>query len=197
MVKRIINKLRKLSYVKKFKAFGDNSRVDPPLRLLGEEYIEIGNNSSIMGGVRAEAIDKYQNQVFEPLLRIGDRTGLGQNCHLIATSKLIIGNEVTISGNVFISTCSHQYTEIDNNVSNQRLVSEDVIIGDYSFVGYGAAIFPGVKLGRQCIVGANSVVVKGDYPDYSVLVGSPAKIIKEYDPDLKEWIRCKNTVYQK
>lgn len=50
MVKRIINKLRKLSYVKKFKAFGDNSRVDPPLRLLGEEYIEIGNNSSIMGG---------------------------------------------------------------------------------------------------------------------------------------------------
>lgn len=142
------------------------------------------------GGVRMEALNIYQDQIFEPQLRIGDRTSLGQNCHLIATGNLFIGDDVTISGNVFISTCSHQYTELDRNVADQKLTSEDVSIGDNSFIGYGAAIFPGVKLGKQCIVGANSVVVRGDYPEYSVLAGNPARIIKRYNSDFKMWIKC-------
>ena len=55
-------------------------------------------------------------------------------------------------------------------------------------IGMNSTILPGVVLGRHCVVGANSVVTKGDYPDYSVLAGVPAKIIKRYDLVTKTWI---------
>ena len=45
-----------------------------------------------------------------------------------------------------------------------------------------------VKIGRHCVVGANSVVTK-DIPDYSIAVGSPAKVVKHYDFDRKEWVK--------
>lgn len=47
----------------------------------------------------------------------------------------------------------------------------------------------GVKLGKHCVVGTNAVVMKGQYPDYCVLVGNPAKIIKKYDFNKLEWVR--------
>lgn len=191
MIIRIINRLRKCIYRKKFKSFANTSRIEKPLRLLGEKYIEIGECSSIMKGIRLEAIDTYGEQKFSPYLRMGNRVGLGQNCHLIATGNLLIGNDVTISGNVFISTCNHQYTDIDINVSKQKLDSEDVKVGDYSFIGYGAVILGGVTLGKQCVVGANSVVLKGSYPDYSVLAGVPARIVKQYNIEEHEWKNIK------
>ena len=59
-------------------------------------------------------------------------------------------------------------------------------IGENCFIGYGAVIMPGTVLGRQCIVGANSVV-KGVYPDYCVIAGVPARIIRRYNFQTEEW----------
>jgi NDP-sugar pyrophosphorylase family protein len=50
-------------------------------------------------------------------------------------------------------------------------------IGEYTFIGSGSYIMPGVKIGKGCVIGTNSVVTK-DIPDYSIAVGSPAKVIK-------------------
>ena len=44
----------------------------------------------------------------------------------------------------------------------------------------------GTKLGKQCVVGANSVV-RGEFPDYCVIVGAPARVVKKYNPDTKIW----------
>ena len=54
---------------------------------------------------------------------------------------------------------------------------QTVTIGDCSYIGINAIIVGNVKIGKYCVIGANSVVTK-DIPDYSVAVGSPAKIIK-------------------
>lgn len=85
---------------------------------------------------------------------------------------------MTISGNVFISNVDREYSEIGVPVLKQSLISRETIIGDNCFIGYGAMILPGTKLGRQCVVGANAVV-KGEFEDYSVIVGVPGKVIKK------------------
>jgi acetyltransferase-like isoleucine patch superfamily enzyme len=54
----------------------------------------------------------------------------------------------------------------------------------------GSAIMAGTRLGKQCIVGANSVV-KGEFPDYCVIVGAPAKIVKKYNFETQEWEKVK------
>lgn len=62
-----------------------------------------------------------------------------------------------------------------------------VSIGDESFIGMGARIFPGVSIGKHCIVGANAVVTH-NVPDYCVVAGVPARIIKKYDFSACKWI---------
>ena len=54
----------------------------------------------------------------------------------------------------------------------------------------GAAIMAGTVLGKQCVVGANAVV-RGTFPDFCVIVGAPARIVKKYNPDTQKWEKWK------
>lgn len=122
---------------------------------------------------------------------IGDNTSIGQNFHVVSyTDDLIIGNNVTISGNVFISNCDHNYQAIGIHIINQELVYKKTVIGDGCYIGYGAVILAGTMLGKQCIVGANSVV-RGEFPDYSVIAGCPGRIVKQYNQEKHIWERAK------
>jgi acetyltransferase-like isoleucine patch superfamily enzyme len=57
--------------------------------------------------------------------------------------------------------------------------STAVVIGDGTFIGVSSVILPNARLGKRCVIGANSVVTAGYYPDGSVLMGSPAQIIRK------------------
>ena len=57
------------------------------------------------------------------------------------------------------------------------------MIGDGSWLGHGAVVLTGVTIGKHVVIGANSVVTK-DIPDFSVAVGSPARVIRQYDETL-------------
>ncbi|WP_265348157.1 DapH/DapD/GlmU-related protein, partial [Enterobacter cloacae] len=72
-------------------------------------------------------------------------------------------------------------------IYQQPMNNKRTTIGENCFIGAGAKILAGTTLGKQCIVGANSVV-KGDFPDYCVISGIPAKIIKKYDVESKRWL---------
>jgi acetyltransferase-like isoleucine patch superfamily enzyme len=85
-----------------------------------------------------------------------------------------------------ITDISHGYSQLDTGVMDQPLEVGDVEVGDYCFLGMGCRIMPGTKLGKQCVVGANAVVM-GEYPDYCVLVGSPARIVKRYNKATQSW----------
>ena len=63
---------------------------------------------------------------------------------------------------------------------------EPVSIGDKTWIGDNVCILPGTRIGRGSVVGANSVV-RGVFPDYCVIVGAPARIVKRYDPVRKGW----------
>lgn len=170
-----------------FKSFGYRSYICKPDRIIGKKYIEIGGGVTILHHLRVEAVDLYGNDKFTPKIIIEDNVSIEENAHIIATGELRICKGTTISGNVFISDCYHDYKNIDVDSIQQMLLRKDTYIGENTFIGFGAVILPGVKLGKQCIVGANAVVLAGVYPDYSVLAGVPAKIVKQYNFDSMKW----------
>lgn len=85
-----------------------------------------------------------------------------------------------LSPNVYITDCDHEYRNVDISIIDQGIVQkrQKVSIGDGSYIGINAVIVGNVKIGKHCVIGANSVVTK-DVPDYCVAVGSPAKVIKK------------------
>jgi acetyltransferase-like isoleucine patch superfamily enzyme len=66
-----------------------------------------------------------------------------------------------------------------------------VVIGEGSFIGFNSVILPNVVIGRHSVVGAHSVVTR-DVPDYCVVAGNPARLIKRYSWQTKTWERCES-----
>ncbi len=163
-----------------FKHFGNMSYIGKPLYIEGKRKISVGNRTRIFPGIRMEAIKNGS-------IVIGSNTVMEQNVHIISMdSELTIGNDVTIAPNVFITNVNHDYKDIEKSVMNQGHIVKETVIGDGCFIGYGAAIQAGTILGKHCIVGTNAVV-RGTFPDYSVIVGVPARVIKQYDEKTKTW----------
>ncbi len=121
-------------------------------------------------------------------LSIGDETYVGRFCHFYATSSIKIGKKVLIADKVYIADNLHQFEDVSMPVIDQPVKQTgEVVIGDGAWLGENVCVI-GAKVGRQSVIGANTVVMK-DIPDYCVAVGSPAKIIKRYSFEKKEWLK--------
>ena len=116
-------------------------------------------------------------------VRIGEGSEIGERCRISIANSLNIGKKVLLSPNVYITDCDHEYRNIGIPVIDQGIVQngQTVSIGDGSYIGINTVIIGNVKIGKHCVIGANSVVTK-DAPDYSVAVGSPAKVMKKLAP---------------
>ena len=148
---------------------------------MGAKNIKVGNNFKCQKRVRIETflIDKYYQN--KPIISIGDNVYINWDCHIGGINKIIIGNNVLIGSKVMI--IDHQHGEITNEALKlppaiRPLYSKGpVIISDNVWIGEGTAIMPNVTIGKNSIIGANSVVTK-DIPDNCVVAGIPARIIK-------------------
>jgi len=89
---------------------------------------------------------------------------------------------------VTITDITHPYENIDVSPKDACYETSPVVIGRDCHIANGAVILPGVKIGNHCVVGANSVVSAGScFPDYCIIAGVPARIIKKYNQDTKLW----------
>lgn len=158
------------------------SYIGRPAYIKNYRKIFIGRRVRIYPGARLEVLSA------DAQIRIGNNVSIGQNLHIVAYDKepLVIGCNTTLSANVFITNTEHTYELLDVHIMDQPLVNKPTIVGENCFLGYGAVIQAGTILGRQCVVGANAVV-KGEFPDYSVIVGAPARVVKRYDTSLQIW----------
>ncbi len=161
------------------------SYIGKPLFIFGSKKIFIGKKVRIFPNVRLEV------HGINSKITIGDNVGIAQNVHITSGSNLTIGKNTTILANVFITNIDHDYKELDVPVLQQKTLINETIIGENCFIGIGAAIQAGTILGKQCIVGTNSVV-RGKFPDYCVIVGNPAKIIKQFNFDTQKWEKYVN-----
>ena len=174
-----------LYYKLRLKSCGMKSSVGKPL-FWAPEQISIGDDVYIYKGCRIQTIVLTKEKKIDSQIIIGDRVTFQQNCHITAASTLIIGSNTTVSFGVSIQDTDHKYTELDVNILKQSLIIKRTQIGEYCFIGSGAKIQAGTILGKQCIIGTNAVV-RGIFPDYCVIVGVPARIIKRYNPKTKQW----------
>lgn len=174
--------MRALIYKPFFKHIGNMTYMGKPCFIEGCKKIKIGNKTRVFPGIRMEAIGAGE-------ILIGENCAIEQNVHIISQGdKLSIGDNTTISANVFISNVDHQYEDIAKSVMDQSMIVRHTSIGEGCFVGYGATILPGSQLGKHCIIGSNTVV-KGEFPDGCVIAGNPGRIVKTYDMERKEWIK--------
>lgn len=114
------------------------------------------------------------------VIRIGEGSEIGERCRISIANSLEIGERVLFSPNVYITDCDHEYHNVDVPVIDQGIVQkgQKVSVGEGSYIGINAVIVGNVRIGKHCVIGANSVVTK-DVPDYCVAVGSPARVIKQ------------------
>lgn len=157
-----------------------------PVLITSPHRIFIGSGVLIRPGFRLEVVEGRAGARINPRVVIGDRCNIEQNFHLACAAEIVIGNNVSITENVGIFDIWHPYEDISMPIKDQALRTAPVKIGEGSFIGMGAVIQPGVNIGRNCLIAANSVVTK-DIPDYSIAAGAPARIIKRYDGVAKEW----------
>lgn len=147
--------------------------------------IYIGKKCAIKGGkniiLEDSAVIRPYTQIWSGggTIRIGKGSEIGERCRISITNSLVIGEKVLFSPNVYITDCDHEYRNLEIPVIDQGIVQrgQRVFIGKASYIGINTVIVGNVKIGKHCVIGANSVVTK-DLPDYCVAVGSPAKVIK-------------------
>lgn len=185
---RIVRRLKSDIFIflnrKHFVKIGKRTRIYSPLKVYSRENISIGNNVKIeyKTWLAATPLD----DAYSCKLEIGDGTCIGHFNHIYATRSIIIGRNVLTADKVYITDNFHGHEDISTPIMFQPLKQlGEVIIGDGSWLGENVCVL-GVKIGKNCVIGSNSVVTK-NIPDFSVAVGIPAVIIKRYNTGLKKW----------
>jgi carbonic anhydrase/acetyltransferase-like protein (isoleucine patch superfamily) len=112
-------------------------------------------------------------------IRIGEGSNIqdGSVLHADIGKPLTVGKNVTVGHQVMLHGCT---------------------IGDESLIGIGAIVLNGAKIGKNCLVGAGSLVTEGkEFPDGSMIMGSPAKVVRELSPEQIEGLKTSAKNYVK
>jgi acetyltransferase-like isoleucine patch superfamily enzyme len=168
---------------RKFAAFGRGSAICFPVTaLFGERYLRIGSDTIIGPHVTLSAgISPSHELEVDTAVSIGDRCLIGQGSGIVAHESIEIGDDVFTGHHIYVTDANHGYEDPELPVGRQFGKAKPVRIGSGSWIGHGAVILPGARIGEHVVVGAGSVVT-GDLPDYSVAVGSPARVVRRYEP---------------
>jgi carbonic anhydrase/acetyltransferase-like protein (isoleucine patch superfamily) len=142
---------------------------------LGDHSPDIADTAQVMGRV---TLEEGANVWFGAVLRgdmdhlhVGRNSNVQDNSvvHADAGYPVHIGEGVTVGHQVMLHGCT---------------------IGDGSLIGIQAMVLNGAKIGKHCIVGAGSLVTEGkEFPDGSMILGSPAKVVKQLTPEQIEGLR--------
>ena len=169
-----------------------NQRLTRPrwyVRLLAPLYQHRAFSAKIYGSVRmdtppyrrfsigkrsvVESFSCINNAVGDVV--IGDYTRIGLHCTVIG--PVTIGNHVNLAQGITVSALNHNFEDMRLRIDEQGVNTSEIIIDDDVWIGANAVITAGVHIGRHSVVAAGAVVTK-DVPEYSVVGGVPAKVIR-------------------
>lgn len=163
----------------RFKEFGKDSLISyRAMNLKGLEHIKIGNKSKIGANVQLTAWSINSNR---PIIRIGNNCCIRDNAHITAIDFIRIGDNLLTGTNVLISDNAHgEFTKSDlvkSPLVRSVTSKGGVTIGDNVWLGNNVCVLSGVTIGQGVVVGANSVVLH-DVPDFTMVAGTPARVVK-------------------
>jgi serine acetyltransferase len=164
---------------RRFGAFGEGSALLFPQGVVyNEQYLRIGNGTMVGPGVCLTAgMGPGQPMLTDPVVSIGDRCIIGRGSHIIGHWSIQLGDDIQTGPYVYITDQNHGYEDPTMPVGIQPTHELPVRIGSGSWLGANVVILPGTDLGRNCVVAAGAVV-RGTFPDHTVVGGVPAKVIR-------------------
>ncbi len=167
-------------------AFGTGVALRSPGRIELGDKVVLDDNVTLdakgeKGFVRTgDGVYVGKNTVFSCALApvtLGSRVSVGPGCYIRAgRGPVEIGAFVTVGAGTVIISGNPDYTRMDIPMMRQEGSAEGVFIGDDIWIGVGAVILDGVRVGNGSVVGAGAVVNR-DVPDHSIVAGVPAKVI--------------------
>ena len=179
---------------KLFGSFGAGAKIRPPFRILNPQRIFIGDNVSIREECYLHAYEdltklydfideRYKRDFdlsqyrYDSRIIIGREVHVGRNFFISCTNSVEIGRNVTISERVFIGDNNHTFSHPQVPIMQQpNKAGNPILVGQGSWIGAGASLLAGTRLGRNSVIGTLSVV-KGEFPDYAVIGPEPAKLL--------------------
>jgi len=155
---------------------------DKRVEIVGDDYF-VADNATVVGSVRLEnnasvwfnAVIRGDNE----LITVGENSNVqdGSVLHTDPGVPLLIGRNVTVGHQVMLHGCT---------------------IGDGSLIGINSVVLNGAKIGKGCLIGANSLVTEGKViPDGSLVMGSPAKVIKQLTEEQQQDLLLSAETYVK
>jgi acetyltransferase-like isoleucine patch superfamily enzyme len=171
-----------------FGHYGRNVYIFPGVHIIRPRYVSIGDNVTI-GNDTDLFVHPHRRDSKEFIIQIGNNVHIGRNNILGARKSIILEENVLIGPHVMIGDHSHRYENVDVPVKMQEATEAGPIrIERDSWIGANVFVLPNVTIGRHAVIGANAVVNR-DIPAFSVAVGVPARVVKRYDFDLKQWVK--------
>lgn len=168
-------------------------------RISGTKYMKIGHNFSAGEYLWLSAIDiHYSHGVlkrFDPQIIIGNNVSVEDFVHIGCVNHIEIGDNVLMGSKIYITDHNHgiyngetQSNPLTPPAGRSLDENKEVVIGSNTWIGEFVTILPGVHIGEGCIIGTHSVVSHDILP-YSIAVGAPARVIKQFDFKNKKWVR--------
>lgn len=151
--------------------------------------IEIGKSGRVDFGRFVWIGDRTKVRCHEGLVEIGPKTVMGQECTITAYQHVRIGEQCVIADKAMFIDFDHGVVEVERPIRTQGIYKRDVEVGSNVWIGYGACVLRGVRVGDNSIIGTNSVVTK-DVPANAVVGGIPARILRMREaPEHLHWPR--------
>lgn len=150
---------------------GSHSRVDCTSR----DGIELGRNFKL--GAFSRVIASGTLSDLGKGIVIGDNVGIGEFAYLGGAGGLRIGSDVIVGQYFSTHPENHVFSDPEVPIREQGVTREGIQIGSDCWIGAKVTILDGVTLGHGCVVAAGSVV-NSTFPDYSIIGGVPARVLK-------------------
>lgn len=166
---------------RRFAHFGAEATIAFPQTVLHSvERIELGAKTSVgPHATLSVGMPVPVDQGSSTVLTIGQRCVLGRGLTILAHERIEIGDDTFAGNYVFIADQNHGYEQLDTPIGRQWWRNAPVKIGEGCWLGHGSIILPGSTIGRHVVVAAGAVVT-GEVPDYCVVAGVPARIIRRH-----------------
>jgi acetyltransferase-like isoleucine patch superfamily enzyme len=175
-----------------------NLVVEAPRRIVHPECMTIGDDVYLGPSSLLVANKEYPGPVmhapaetpvttYSPVIEIGHRVNATGGLQVGAVERIAIGDDVLFATNVNITDAFHGYSRADIPYKYQPMEKiAPIVIGRGCWIGQNVVITPGVSIGEQSIVGANSVVTS-DIPPFSIALGAPARVVKRWHSETGQW----------
>ena len=192
MLHAIYYKLSAIRYRNALRSLGKNSEIRFGSRFIGGKYMSFGDKFVLSTGAVFATYPSFGGRDNPVKLKedggihIGNDVSANRNLTIYCADRVEIGNGVMMGSDILITDNDHGTDPTLPEFRSQPLITAPVKIGDGCWIGEKACILSGVEIGEHSIIAAGSVVTKS-VPPYTIAAGVPARAIKRWNFDTKEW----------